>query len=89
MARDETLSQWAAAHPDRDIYEDRKLEITSIIDIDADQQIAAVRTALGSSHARVTRKPTRHSAGAGCWRRSGFLPRRPAPMRSASPSPNE
>jgi hypothetical protein len=46
-ARDETLSQWAAAHPDRDVYEDRKLEITSIIDIDADQQIAAVRSALG------------------------------------------
>jgi hypothetical protein len=45
-ARDEMVAQWAQAHPDRDVYEDRELEITSIIDIDADGQIAAVRAAL-------------------------------------------
>lgn len=45
-ARDETMSQWAQAHPDRDIYEDRSLEITSIMDIDAGRQIAAVRSVL-------------------------------------------
>jgi hypothetical protein len=46
-ARDDTMSQWAAANPGRDVYEDRKLEITSIVDIDAGQQIAAVRYMLG------------------------------------------
>jgi hypothetical protein len=50
-ARDETVAQWAQAHPDRDVYEDRALEITSIIDIDADRQIAAVRAALESERA--------------------------------------
>ena len=48
-ARDETVAQWAQSHPDRDVYEDRQLEITSIIDIDADQQIAAVREMLENS----------------------------------------
>jgi hypothetical protein len=47
-ARDETVAHWAQAHPDRDVYEDRELEVTSIIDIDADRQIAAVRAALDS-----------------------------------------
>ncbi|HUE45799.1 MAG TPA: hypothetical protein VMO81_06055, partial [Aestuariivirgaceae bacterium] len=50
-ARDETVAQWAREHPDRDVYEDRKLEITSIIAIDADRQIAAVRAALESARA--------------------------------------
>jgi hypothetical protein len=50
-ARDETVAQWAQARPDRDVYEDRNLEITSIIDIDADRQIAAVRAALESERA--------------------------------------
>ena len=50
-ARDETVAQWAQAYPDRDVYEDRNLEITSIIDIDADRQIAAVRAALESERA--------------------------------------
>jgi len=43
--RDETLRAWKQTHPDRDIYEDRDLEITSIVDIDIDRQIAAVRKA--------------------------------------------
>ena len=50
-ARDETMAQWAEAHPDRDVHEDRELEITSIIDIDADRQIAAVRAALETARA--------------------------------------
>jgi hypothetical protein len=50
-ARDETMAQWATAHPDRDVYEDRDLEITSIIGIDAGRQIAAVRAALEPARA--------------------------------------
>lgn len=45
--RDKTLRDWAARHPGVDIYEDRNLEITSILKIDVDRQIASVRAALG------------------------------------------
>jgi hypothetical protein len=45
-ARDETIAAWAAAHPDRDVFDDRELEITSILEIDVPQQIAAVRRQL-------------------------------------------
>lgn len=47
QARDAVVAGWAAAHPDRDVYEDRELEITSIIAIDVAEQIAAVRRHLG------------------------------------------
>lgn len=50
-ARDETMAQWARAHPDRDVYEDRDVEITSITGIDAGRQIAAVRAALEPARA--------------------------------------
>jgi hypothetical protein len=50
-ARDETMAQWAMAHPDRDIYEDRDLEIASIVGIYAGRQIAAVRAALEPARA--------------------------------------
>ncbi|MGI9371113.1 MAG: DUF6969 family protein [Hyphomicrobiales bacterium] len=47
--RDETLAKWAEDHPDEDVYEDRDLEITSIIDIDIDKQISAVLQALSAA----------------------------------------
>ena len=43
--RDETLSAWSEQHPDRDIYEDRELEITSIIDISIERQISDIKKA--------------------------------------------
>lgn len=43
--RDQTLADWKVQHPDRDIYEDRDLEITSIIDINVDRQIAEIKKA--------------------------------------------
>ncbi len=43
--RDQTLANWKALHPDRDIYEDRELEITSIVDINVERQIAEIRKA--------------------------------------------
>ena len=46
-ARDRRLAEWAAGHPERNTYEDRELEVTSTIDISIDDQIAAVRAALG------------------------------------------
>ncbi len=40
--RDETIATWRAAHPDRDCFEDRELEVTSECVIDIDAQIAAI-----------------------------------------------
>ena len=56
--RDRQIARWEKMHPDRDVYEDRELEITSITDIDVDKQIAAVKTAL----ACVSRVPV-HGRG--------------------------
>ncbi|MEE8334182.1 MAG: hypothetical protein V3R85_10065 [Alphaproteobacteria bacterium] len=45
-ARDGAVEAWTGAYPDRDVYEDRELELTSVMDIDTDAQIAAVSAAL-------------------------------------------
>jgi hypothetical protein len=44
--RDEIIANWAADHPDVDVYEDRDLELTSHTSIDIDKQIAAVNRAI-------------------------------------------
>ena len=46
LARDEALAAWARNHPDRDVFEDRELEIMSHTAISVEQQIAAVAAAL-------------------------------------------
>ena len=46
--RDAALADWRRRHPDRDAFEDRELEITSVADISVDAQIAAVAAALRS-----------------------------------------
>ena len=46
--RDEVISAWAEKHPDRDVYEDRELEIASIADIGIDRQISAINRMIGS-----------------------------------------
>lgn len=43
--RDVTLDAWKAQHPDRDIYEDRELEITSIVDISIERQTNELKKA--------------------------------------------
>ncbi len=45
--RDRVVADWREAHPDRDVFEDRDLEVTSEIPISVDDQIAAVGQALG------------------------------------------
>ncbi|MCH7888171.1 MAG: hypothetical protein IIA00_02715 [Proteobacteria bacterium] len=45
-ARDDTVAAWREEHPNRDVFEDRELEITSRLDISVDDQIAGVRAAL-------------------------------------------
>ena len=44
--RDVTVADWQRKYPDRDVYEDRELEITSTTAISVDKQIAGVRAAL-------------------------------------------
>lgn len=43
--RDEIVAKWQAEHPGLNAYEDRNLEITSIIDISVEDQIKAVMKA--------------------------------------------
>ncbi|MFQ5347114.1 MAG: hypothetical protein ACE5ED_04615 [Rhodothalassiaceae bacterium] len=46
--RDRTVAAWQESHPDANVFEDRALEITSVMEISVDDQIAAVRRALRS-----------------------------------------
>lgn len=45
-ARDESVAAWAAKHGDRNVYEDRELEITSVADISVDDQMRLATEAL-------------------------------------------
>jgi hypothetical protein len=44
--RDKTVAAWLEAHPDRDVFEDRELDVTSSRQISVDKTIERVRTAL-------------------------------------------
>ncbi|MGF1624010.1 MAG: hypothetical protein ACFCVH_03935 [Alphaproteobacteria bacterium] len=46
-ARDEVVAAWQAAHPDRDVFEDRALNVTSEMSVTAMEQIEAVAKAKG------------------------------------------
>ena len=45
-ARDACLAEWSRTHPDANAYEDRGLELTSLIDISVDDQLAGIAAAL-------------------------------------------
>ena len=45
--RDTVVEAWRNAHPDADVFEDRRLDVTGEFAIDVDAQIAAVVAALG------------------------------------------
>ena len=44
--RDRGVDAWRAKHPDKDVFEDRDLELTSELPISVEEQIAEVRAAL-------------------------------------------
>lgn len=44
--RDAAVKRWAAAEKSEDVFEDRRLEVTSSADVSIDHQVAAVVTAL-------------------------------------------
>ncbi len=43
--RDAAVEAWSAAYPDRNVFEDRDLDMTSMLDIDVDDHIARIRAA--------------------------------------------
>ena len=45
-ARDRTVADWERQHPDRDVYEDRDLEVTSFVEISVEDQVRRVEQAL-------------------------------------------
>jgi hypothetical protein len=53
IERDAAIAAWQTRHPDRDVYEDRELEVTSEIAIDLDADIAAI------DEARAARSTTK------------------------------
>lgn len=46
--RDRKIAAWQKQHPDRNVYEDRELDILSKIDIGVDDQIADIRRAIAA-----------------------------------------
>jgi len=46
-ARDTAIADWAKAHPDEDVYEDRRRQVPSEVGIDVREQIARIEQALG------------------------------------------
>lgn len=49
--RDETVAHWQAAHPDRDVFEDRDLQVTSELTVDFLAHIRAIEAALAKTPA--------------------------------------
>ena len=45
--RDATIAEWQITHPERDVFEDRALEVTSAMTIDLDARLALIRSRLG------------------------------------------
>lgn len=50
-ARDATVAAWARRHPSAEVLDDRRLEVTSWIDIDPAARLEAVRRALAAGEA--------------------------------------
>lgn len=48
LARDEVIARWAREHPDRDVFEDRELEIASECAIDIEAQVSRLRAAIAT-----------------------------------------
>lgn len=44
--RDKAIEAWKVKHPERNVFEDRELEVTSECDIDLDEQLASIEEAL-------------------------------------------
>ncbi|MGE0734553.1 MAG: hypothetical protein AB7G15_10240 [Alphaproteobacteria bacterium] len=60
-ARDATIAEWSRRYPAVDVFEDRRLEVTSEIEISIDDQIARIKTLLDRARGAPVRvrKPGR------------------------------
>lgn len=60
--RDATIARWSVEHPDRYVYEDRELEVTSQRPVSVDQQIVLVDVAMRAGRRRpgILPEPPRH-----------------------------
>ena len=47
LERDARIARWRATHPDRNVFEDRALEVISAMPIDLDAHLALIRSRLG------------------------------------------
>lgn len=56
-ARDRYVEAYAAQHPDRDIYEDRELAVTSYLDISVPDQLRAVDRAMQATDGKKSGPP--------------------------------
>jgi hypothetical protein len=45
--RDAVVREWASRHPDEDVFEDRALDMTGLININIDNHMRRIETALG------------------------------------------
>lgn len=45
--RDRRIALWRQAHPERDVFEDRELEVTSGLPVNLDERLEKIRTKLG------------------------------------------
>lgn len=52
MDRDRRIDEWRMQHPDRDVFEDRDLEVVSSSSIDTEDQITAIDRALGMTDSK-------------------------------------
>lgn len=43
IARDAKVAEWQAANPDKDVFEEQELEVTSTLDIQVEDQIRAIK----------------------------------------------
>jgi len=60
--RDETVAAWQRKNPERNVYEDRDLDITSQCPVSVDEQIALVDDALRTAKGKRRARPTRNRA---------------------------
>ena len=57
--RDAVVAKWQANHPDEDVFEDRKLDLPSAVEISIGEQIHALETAVQERRGRMPAKEQR------------------------------
>jgi len=53
LQRDRAMEAWRRAHPETDVFEDRRLEVTGWLPISVEKQVAALKGVLGRAESAV------------------------------------